>query len=178
MHRAARPEQLSSWAVVDVACRIVSKVASQEVPSSRFDLSNTRIRGRCPSSTSRFSIGAPYKGIGRKPIRLETKAFFRSRNHSHAKPFTANQVGCDANFDDTLEHAAKNIAPAGNAHCGHAKMPNDPGKRPRYQACRTSDRRGTCISLQVDRASTPAPRPCLLASAIDPIPQDRYCQED
>src|ERR1700688_2623728 len=34
-------------------------------------------------------------------------------------------------------------SPRGNARCGHAKMLNDPGWRPRYRACRTSDRRGS-----------------------------------
>ena len=30
MHRAARPEPLSTWAVVDVVCRIIAKAAALE----------------------------------------------------------------------------------------------------------------------------------------------------
>src|SRR5260370_21979644 len=33
--------------------------------------------------------------------------------------------------------------PRGNARCGCAKMPNDPGQCPRCRACRTSDRLGS-----------------------------------
>jgi hypothetical protein len=39
VHRAARPEQLSTRAGVDVVYRIILKVVAREVPSSRFDLS-------------------------------------------------------------------------------------------------------------------------------------------
>jgi hypothetical protein len=33
--------------------------------------------------------------------------------------------------------------PPGNARCGRVRTPSDPGWRPRYRACRTSDRRGS-----------------------------------
>src|SRR5271154_3042457 len=33
--------------------------------------------------------------------------------------------------------------PRGSAHCGRARTPSDPGLRPRYRACKTSDRRGS-----------------------------------
>ena len=57
VHGAAGPKPLAARAVVDVAGRVISKVAPR--PSSRFDLSNTGICGAVPfSSTSQFSIGA------------------------------------------------------------------------------------------------------------------------
>ena len=59
VHSAARPKPLSAQAMVDVACRIILKVAAREGAISRFDLSNTGICGAMPfSSTSQFSIGA------------------------------------------------------------------------------------------------------------------------
>ena len=59
MHRAARSKLLSARAVVDVACRIISKVAAREGAIISLDLSITGICGAMSfSSTSQFSIGA------------------------------------------------------------------------------------------------------------------------
>ena len=59
VHGAAGPEPLSTRAMVNVAGRIISKVAARAGAVIRFDLSFTGIWGAIPlSSTSQFSIGA------------------------------------------------------------------------------------------------------------------------
>jgi hypothetical protein len=58
-HCAARPEPLTSRAMVDVITgRVIAKSLREKVPSFRFDLSFTGMCGAMPFSTSHFSIGA------------------------------------------------------------------------------------------------------------------------
>ena len=59
MHGTTCAKLLPTRAEVNVACRIISKVATRESAVVRFDLSNTGIWGAMPfSSTNQFSIGA------------------------------------------------------------------------------------------------------------------------
>src|ERR1700690_1086968 len=75
VHGAARSEPLSAWAVVDVAGRIISKVAARRC---HHPASTCRIRGyvaRCPCPRPASSASElPISGIGREPLRLETEA--------------------------------------------------------------------------------------------------------
>ena len=64
------------WATIDVACRFVSKVAAEKVPSSGFDLSNTGICGAMSFSSTRSVCG-----IRGEPLRRESEALLRSFDH-------------------------------------------------------------------------------------------------
>ena len=55
MHGATRPKPLPAWAVVKVACRVISKVAPRE--GAIIPLRLIEHRDMC-SSTSQFNIGA------------------------------------------------------------------------------------------------------------------------
>ena|ERR1700756_2588885 len=58
VHRAARPELLSARAVVEVACRVILKVAAREGAIVSLRLVVHRNMWRDTSSTSQFSIAA------------------------------------------------------------------------------------------------------------------------
>ena len=80
-------------------------------------------------------------GVGRDQARIDGKAF------------AANQTGRDARLDDPLEHPAENIAVAEALVAGARERRMIRDQRPRYRACRTSDRRGSpCTSRQINRS--------------------------
>jgi hypothetical protein len=70
VHRAARPELLSARAVVEIACRVILKVAAREGAIVSLRLVVHRLLLDQPVQHRSRPVG----GIGREPLRLETEA--------------------------------------------------------------------------------------------------------
>jgi len=83
MHRAARSELLSARAVVDVTCRIISKVAAREgaIISLRFVVHRNMWRDTLLLDQPVQHWSCPVGGIGCEPLRLETEALLCSLDH-------------------------------------------------------------------------------------------------
>src|SRR5215216_2960182 len=84
MHGTARAKPLPAWAVVNVACRIVSKVATREgaIVPLRFVEHGDMWRDAFLLDQPVQHRSCPVSGISNKPLRLETEALFRSLDHS------------------------------------------------------------------------------------------------
>src|SRR6202142_1005339 len=83
VHGAARSEPLSAWAVVDVAGRIISKVAAREgaiIPLRLVEYGDMW-RDALVLDQPLQHRSCPISGIGREPLRLETEALLCSLNH-------------------------------------------------------------------------------------------------
>src|SRR5205814_2484379 len=83
MDRAARSEPLSTRAMVDVACRIILKVAAREGAIISLRLVEHRDMRRdaflLDQPVQHWSC--PVSGIADKPLRLETKAILCTLDH-------------------------------------------------------------------------------------------------
>src|SRR4051794_6154674 len=98
MHRAARPEQLAAWAVIDIRCRIKAEVGTREGavlparPVKHRDMWCDALLFDKPVQHRSRAVS----GIARKPVRLETKALFCSIDHGPggADLSLANGAGC------------------------------------------------------------------------------------
>src|SRR5215208_4766014 len=98
MHRAARPEQLAAWAVIDIRCRIKAEVGTREGavlaarPVKHRDMWCDALLFDKPVQHRSRTVS----GIARKPVRLETKALLCSIDHGPggADLSLANGAGC------------------------------------------------------------------------------------
>jgi hypothetical protein len=72
--------------------------------------------------------------------------------------------------------------PRGSAHSGRARTPSDPGQHPRYQACRTSDRRGSPVlhgrSTAPSGSQRHIPRPASGSSVPDRSTDDPWTNNE
>ncbi len=107
VHCTARPEPLSARAVVDVACRIISKVAAREgaILSLRLVEHRDVWRDALLLDQPVQHRGSPVRSIGYNPFRLETEALLCSLDHRsrRADLGLANGPGClDVNDDAEL----------------------------------------------------------------------------
>jgi hypothetical protein len=83
VHSATRPKLLPTWAVVNVACRVISKVATREGATIPLRLVENRDMWR-----DAFLLyepvqhrSCPVGGIPDKPLRLEAEALLCSLDH-------------------------------------------------------------------------------------------------
>ena len=107
MHCAAGPEPLSARAVVDVAGRIIAKVAAREgaiIPLRTVEHRDMWRDTLLLDQPVQHRSG-PVSGIGDKPLRLETEALLCSLDHSLRRTDLglANRAGrLDINDDAKL----------------------------------------------------------------------------
>src|SRR5207237_8256229 len=82
-HCATRPEVLSAGAVVEVACRVILKVAAREgaIVSLRLVVHRNMWRHTLRLGQPVQHRSRAVSGIGRKPLRLETEALLGSLDH-------------------------------------------------------------------------------------------------
>src|SRR4029077_5169939 len=107
VHCATRPELLSARAVVEVASRVILKVAAREgaIVSLRLVVHRNMWRDALLLDQPVQHRSRPVGGIGRKPLRLETEALLGPFNHGprRADLGLANGAGgLDVNDDAEL----------------------------------------------------------------------------
>src|SRR4029077_20760562 len=122
VHCATRPELLSARAVVEVASRVILKVAAREgaIVSLRLVVHRNMWRDALLLDQPVQHRSRPVGGIGRKPLRLETEALLGPFNHGprRADLGLANGAGgfdvnddAELHVDESCRSTRRTLAP-------------------------------------------------------------------